>query len=38
MTNEPELASGVAGYLLDDDQVADFVANGYHIVEPAFPP
>ena len=38
MTSEPALASGVAGYLLDDDQVADFVINGYHIVEPAFPP
>ena len=25
-------------YLLNDDQVADFVINGYHIVEPAFPP
>ena len=38
MTSEPALASGVAGYLLDDDQVAGFVINGYHIVEPAFPP
>jgi hypothetical protein len=26
------------GNLLSDDQVADFVINGYHIVEPAFPP
>jgi hypothetical protein len=25
-------------HLLSDDQVADFVINGYHIVEPAFPP
>jgi hypothetical protein len=24
--------------LLSDDQVADFIINGYHIVEPAFPP
>ena len=27
-----------AEYLLNDDQVADFVINGYHIIEPAFPP
>ncbi|HCI85836.1 MAG TPA: hypothetical protein DHV68_03215 [Dehalococcoidia bacterium] len=31
-------ASVTAEHLLDDDQVADFVINGFHIVEPQFPP
>ena len=38
MTNEVAPGRIATEHLLDDDQVADFIINGYHIVEPAFPP
>ena len=30
------MTSSETGYLLNDDQVADFIINGYHIVKPSF--
>ncbi|GIT59866.1 MAG: hypothetical protein Ct9H300mP19_18140 [Dehalococcoidia bacterium] len=30
------MTSSETGYLLNDDQVPDFIINGYHIVKPSF--
>ena len=30
------MTSADTGYLLNDDQIADFIVNGYLIVEPSF--
>lgn len=38
MINGTSSTSVSVGNLLSDDQVADFVINGYHIVEPQFTP